>query len=119
MVKLTVADTVSVHLSGSHMTTVNLTINSKQQTFPTGTQPGTAWNFQVKNPAGNVQFKNVFQAGNVLSFSDLNPGDYIAIGQRVGAGNTPLGGPTPAKPFTVPDPGVSLEVADTIDVALT
>jgi hypothetical protein len=100
------------------MTNVNLVIPTVQQNFPTGTVAGQ-WVFTVKD-SGGFTVKNTGSPTPSVSYTDLLPGSYTATGKRTDQNNANLGGPTLQASFTVPDPGVLIDVADsTKPVAVT
>ncbi|PVX61215.1 hypothetical protein [Paraburkholderia unamae] len=96
------------------MSTVIVTLSTKQQVFPAGTVPAGI-KFSLSD--GSIAPQTVGAAPYSASFADVAPGTYTAIAQAVDASGNALGDPATSAAFTVSAP-VLVDVPDVITVTV-
>jgi predicted phage tail protein len=96
------------------MSTVIVTLSTKQQVFPAGTVPAGI-KFSLSD--STIQPQTVSTAPYSASFSDIAPGTYTATAQAVDASGNALGDPATSAEFTVAAP-VMVDVPDVITVTV-
>lgn len=99
------------------MTAILVNTTVRQQSFPFGTVAGS-WRWKLLKGDGTFVSEQ-FNTGPVsVQFPNVVPGDYKVQAQRLDNANNPLGTVAESNLLTVPDPGVNIDVPNTVTISI-
>jgi hypothetical protein len=91
-----------------------------QQTFPFGTVAGS-WRWRLLKSDGSfvTEQYSTNPLPPTVTFPNVNPGVYKVEASRMNQQNSlALGTPVTSDPLTVPDPGVNIEIPNSVTLTL-